>query len=60
MKEELKITLSKGLICSTKHQRACALGLGLKKRGQTVIRKNDPCIRGMAKKIIHLLEIEEI
>lgn len=35
-------------------------GLGLTKLNQTVIRSNTPEIRGMIKKVIHLVRVEEI
>lgn len=34
-------------------------GLGLRKIGQTSVLENTPSVRGMIKKIIHMLEIQE-
>lgn len=38
---------------------ACALGLGLRKRQQTVELQDTPSIRGMINKIAYLLKVEE-
>ena len=58
--KQLKVTLKKSLIGSTKRQRATATGLGLRKINQTRHLKNTPAIRGMIKKVIHLVQVEEI
>jgi len=39
--------------------RATIKGLGLNKIGATRTLENTPCVRGMIKKVIHLLEIKE-
>jgi large subunit ribosomal protein L30 len=51
------IKLVKGRIAINPNQRACLKGLGLKKRHQEVSLENTPSVRGMIKKVIHLLEI---
>ena len=51
------IKLVKGRISCTPVQRACLKGLGLKKRHQECSLENTPSVRGMIKKVIHLLEI---
>ena len=33
--------------------------LGLRKIGQTVVKKDDPCIRGMIFAVKHLVEVSE-
>ena len=58
--KQLKVTLKKSLIGSTKRQCATATGLGLKKINQTRHLKNTPAIRGMIKKLLHLVEVEEV
>ncbi|OGL44177.1 MAG: 50S ribosomal protein L30 [Candidatus Schekmanbacteria bacterium RBG_16_38_11] len=58
--KNLKITLVRSFIGSTKGQRATAIGLGLKKINQSVIRKDIPEVRGMIAKIPHLLKVEEV
>lgn len=51
------IRLNKGRIACNPNQRACLKGLGLKKRHQEMTLENTPSVRGMIKKVIHLLEI---
>ena len=51
------IRLKKGRIAVNPNQRACLKGLGLKKRHQEMTLENTPAVRGMVKKVIHLLEI---
>ena len=51
------IRLNKGRIACNPNQRACLKGLGLKKRHQEVSLENTPSVRGMIKKVIHMLEI---
>jgi large subunit ribosomal protein L30 len=59
MGDTIKFTLSKGMIGSTKKIRATLIGLGLTKRQKTVVRKDTPEIRGMLRKVHHLVTIEE-
>ncbi len=51
------IRLKKGRIACNPNQRACLQGLGLKKRHQEVSLENTPSVRGMIKKVIHMLDI---
>ncbi len=51
------IRLKKGRIACNPNQRACLKGLGLKKRHQEMTLENTPAVRGMVKKVIHLLDI---
>jgi large subunit ribosomal protein L30 len=53
----LVIRLKKGRIACNPNQRACLQGLGLKKRHQEVSLENTPAVRGMVKKVLHLVEI---
>ena len=57
---QLKITLKKSLIGSTKRQRQTAYMLGLRRIGASVVQADNPCLRGMLNKIRHLVQIEEI
>lgn len=41
-------------------QRDTLVGLGLNRIGRTVERPNTPSIRGMVRKVIHLVEFEEL
>jgi large subunit ribosomal protein L30 len=56
----LKVTLRKSEIGSTRKIRATLVGLGLTKREKTVIRKDTPEIRGMLRKVDHLVTVEEV
>jgi large subunit ribosomal protein L30 len=56
----LKVTLTKSEIGSTKKIRATLVGLGLTKREKTIVRKDTPEIRGMLRKVEHLVKIEEV
>ena len=57
--EIITVKLKKGTIGCTKKQKANVKGLGLKKIGSSKTLPNTPCVRGMIKKVIHLLEINE-
>lgn len=56
---DIKITLKKSKIGSNQKIRATLIGLGLTKTNKTVIRKDTPEIRGMLKKVEHLIAVEE-
>ena len=55
---DIKFTLKKSKIGSTKKIRATLIGLGLTKTNKTVVRKDTPEIRGMLRKVEHLVEVE--
>jgi len=57
--KKLKVTQTRSLIGQCKANRAVVKGLGLTRRGKSVIVENTPAFRGMIKKVIHLLEVEE-
>ncbi len=54
---EITLRLVKGFIACNPNQRACLQGLGLKRRHQEVTLENTPCVRGMVKKVLHLVQI---
>jgi len=56
----LKITLRKSRIGSTPRQREVLRGLGLGRVDSSVVRPDDPAIRGMVFKVVHLLEVESV
>ena len=60
MANKLRITLVKSTIGSLPKQRATVEALGLKKLNKTVEQNDNPAIRGMIKKIQHMVKIEEI
>lgn len=57
-KKTITVKLKKGLIGCTTKQKASVLGLGLKKIGGEKTLENTPSVRGMIKKVIHMLEIK--
>lgn len=57
---KLKITQIKSSIGSDKRQKATLAALGLRKMHQTVEHENTPNIMGMAKKLGHLVKVEEV
>jgi large subunit ribosomal protein L30 len=55
----IRVTLVRSPIGYTKDQRATARALGLRRLHQTVEHNDNPALRGMIQKIIHLVQIEE-
>lgn len=55
----IRVTLVRSPIGYTYDQRATARALGLRRIHQTVEHKDNPALRGMIQKIIHLVQIEE-
>jgi len=56
----LRVTLKRSTIGSTEKQIACVRGLGLRKIRSTRVLENTPAVRGMVKKVLHLVDVEEI
>jgi len=59
MEKKIRMTLTKSMVGSTEQQRATLLGLGLTWLNKSIVRKDTPEIRGMLKKVGHLVRIEE-
>jgi large subunit ribosomal protein L30 len=55
----LKVTLVRSRIGCTTTQKATLDGLGLKRRMRSVTVPNTPAMRGMVKKVLHLVSVEE-
>ena len=55
----IRVTLVKSPIGYTYDQRATARALGLRRLHQTVEHNDNPALRGMIQKIIHLVQIEK-
>ena len=55
----ITVKLKKSTISCTEKQKANVRGLGLRKTGSVRTLENTPCVRGMIKKVIHLLDIVE-
>lgn len=56
----LKITLVKSPIGYSWDQKDTVKRLGLRKLNKTVIKPDNPQIRGMVRKVRHLVKVEEI
>jgi len=56
----LKVMLKKSVIKSTKAQRETIRGLGLRKMNSFRFLNDTPEVRGMIRKVGHLVEVEEI
>ena len=59
MAGEFKITLVRSHIGKPANQRAVLNGMGLTKMNKTVILKDSPEIRGMIRKVSHLIRVDE-
>ena len=53
----IKVKLKRSTIRCTEKQKACVRGLGLRKINSTRELENTPAVRGMIKKVIHMVEI---
>ncbi|KYD20703.1 hypothetical protein B4135_0085 [Caldibacillus debilis] len=60
MANKLQITLTRSLIGRPKDQRDTVKALGLRKLHQTVEKPDHPSIRGMIKKVSHLVTVKEL
>ncbi len=56
---KLVVTQVKGEIGRAEKQRLVLRGLGLRGRGSRVEVANTPSFRGMVKKVLHLVQVEE-
>lgn len=59
-KKMLKITLRHSTIGSPKTQRATVEALGLGRLHKTVLLPDNPQTRGMVRKVVHLVDVEEV
>jgi large subunit ribosomal protein L30 len=60
MAKKLKITQVRSTIDRPKDQKRTIVALGLGKLHRSVVHSDTPQIRGMAKKVSHLVNVEEI
>ena len=58
-KATIKVTQTASPIGRPKDQRATLVGLGLNKMHRTVELEDTPSIRGMLRKVHHLVQVEE-
>ena len=55
----IRVTLVRSPIGYTKDQKETVLALGLRRIRQTVEHKDNPALRGMIRKVVHLVRVEE-
>lgn len=60
MSAKLKIVLKRSLIGRPEDQAATAKVLGLTKLHHSVVQEDTPAIRGMLRKVEHLVSVEEL
>jgi large subunit ribosomal protein L30 len=60
MASKLKIRQVKSAINRSGMQKKTIRALGIRRLNQTVVHDDNPCIRGMVKKVEHLVHVEEI
>ncbi len=60
MKPKLKVTQVRSTIGRPETQRRVMKGLGLRGLHRTVVVDNTPSFRGMVKKVLHLVTVEEV
>lgn len=56
---KLRVTQVKSAIGYDRRQRATLRGLGIRRMHQTVVVEDTPALRGMIRRIPHLLKVEE-
>jgi large subunit ribosomal protein L30 len=59
VKRTITVTLKHSAIGRTQDQKDTVKALGFKKLQQTLVKEDSPVIRGMIKKIAHLVEVKE-
>lgn len=59
MAKKLEITLTRSTIGRPQDQKDTVKALGLRKLHQTVVKEDNPAIRGMINKVSHLVEVNE-
>ncbi|MCB9631742.1 MAG: 50S ribosomal protein L30 [Sandaracinus sp.] len=57
---KLKVTQVKSTIGRPEKQEKILVGLGLRGVNRTVVVANTPAFRGMIKKVLHLVTVEEV
>lgn len=55
----VRVTYTKSAIGYKKDQKATIAAMGFRKLGQTVELKDSPAVRGMIRKVRHLVTVEE-
>jgi large subunit ribosomal protein L30 len=57
---KLRITYKKSVIGYSRDQKETMISLGLRKLNHSVIKPDNPAVRGMVFKIKHLVTVEEV
>ncbi len=57
---QIKVTQVRSTIGSKRNQRETMRSLGLRKIRQSVVREDDPQVRGMIATVRHLVAVEEV
>jgi large subunit ribosomal protein L30 len=60
MASKLKIRQTRSAINRSGMQKKTIRALGIRRLHQTVVHEDNPCIRGMVKKVEHLVVVEEV
>ena len=60
MPAQVKVTLVRSLSGRTQPQRKSVKGLGLRRLHHTVTLEDTPSVRGMIRKVEHMVEVEEV
>ena len=60
MAKKLKITQKRSIIDQIEPQKRTIKALGLGRPNYSVVQKDSPQVRGMIRKVIHLVTVEEI
>jgi len=55
----IRVTLVRSPIGYTEDQKRTVLALGLRRMHQTVEHKDHPALRGMIRKVVHLVRVDE-
>lgn len=58
MTQKIKVTQIRSKIGSDRNQKCCLVGLGLNKINSFSVLENSPEVRGMIRKVSHLVRIE--
>lgn len=57
--KSIRVTLVRSPIGYSKDQKNTVLALGLRRMHQTVEHRDNPAVRGMIRKVVHLVQVEE-
>ncbi|MGA1599179.1 MAG: 50S ribosomal protein L30 [bacterium] len=58
MTQKIQVTQIRSGIGSTRKQKECLKGLGLRKINHSVVLSSDPSILGMVRKVSHLVKVD--